>query len=443
MGITTPTAVQVAVIPDGLAGRDIIARAPTGTGKTLAFAVPLVAALADGHSVPGHPRAVVITPTRELANQIAQVLSELGRAYGLRTLSLIGGEKLAPQQRRLAAPADIVVVTPGRAGELIRTGLLRFDKTVVAVVDEADELADMGFLPEVNRILNKVPNTAQLMLCSATLGAAVEPLYQRLQNPVRHEVGAEGAVVSPAAGAQQLDRVQHFLLIAKDEAARDELATWLAARPGRTILFVGERFRVGKVHQVLADAGIDAGFIHGRRGHTARAEAVRGFAASSPPVLVATDVAARGLDIDDVELVVHVDPAADAESYVHRSGRTARAGRRGIVATLITRDGLSAARAVLAEAGVSAQELDADLRSGQVQAATGARRPPGRPRRSSSTDTGAPERRRKAKKTPPKSRRGIPVDLQVGLDGNEIRPRTKTRRDGASRRGRSGGTRRR
>ncbi|MDO5730071.1 DEAD/DEAH box helicase [Corynebacterium sphenisci] len=388
LGLTRPTPVQAAVLPDALAGRDILGRAPTGTGKTLAFAIPMVARLATGHALAGRPRGLVITPTRELADQVGDVLADLGAARGLRTVVLVGGERPARQRRLLAAPADIVVATPGRALQHLREGRLHLADVVVAVVDEADELADRGFLPELDRILDRLPRGTQLMAFSATLGDRVAPLLARLREPARHEVGGAGAGGADRAGA--VTRMRHLLLPVADDAAADRLLPWIAARAGRTVLFVSGRHRVGEVAATLAAAGVACRTIHGERGQTARRAALADFAGGACPVLVATDVAARGLDIGGLDLVVHVDPAADPATYVHRSGRTARSGDAGTVATVARARQLDAARRVLDAAGVTPETLAAAPGSPALAEALGARRPPGPRRRPGAVPRGNP-----------------------------------------------------
>ncbi|WP_448850705.1 DEAD/DEAH box helicase [Corynebacterium sp. 335C] len=384
-GLSAPTPVQAEAIPAALTGRDVAACAPTGTGKTLAYAIPLVQALAEGHSLPGRPRALVITPTRELADQVGDVLADVAAAHGLRALTLVGGEPIARQRTRLAMPADVVAVTPGRAVELHRTGLLSLDDVRVLVVDEADELADLGFLPDVTRLAVAAPQDAQRMLLSATLDDRVEPLAQvMLGEPVRVDAGGgadAGTVTGGPAGGEpdEPDRRHHLVLRVAGYDEADALVPWLAAREGRTLLFVSSKSRVAQVSGLLAAAGVAHGTLHGDRGRVARRDALAAFASGETPVLVATDVAARGLHVPELDLVVHVDPPADAATYLHRSGRTARAGAVGAVAAIVRAPQAESAARMYAAAGIEPEEIDAEPGSKELADAVGARRP--RPRR--------------------------------------------------------------
>lgn len=370
MKVTEPTPIQSAVIPDALAGKNILGKAPTGTGKTLAFLIPMVSHLITGHSVPGRPRGLVVVPTRELADQIGDVVADLGAARGLRSLVFIGGEKVNKQKLMLAAPVDVVVTTPGRALQLLREKAFSLDDVSVAVIDEADEMADLGFLPDVTGILRKVPKSAQRMLFSATLDDEVEPLTKLVPDAVRHEVAAE-----PDTG----DLMTHLEIRVRQDEDADAVIPWIASREGRTVLFVSAKTRVSQVCGLLTANGVNHGYIHGDRGQTARREALADFSSGRCPVLVATDVAARGLDIASLDLVVHVDPPADAATYVHRSGRTARAGATGMVATLVRERQVPATERVLAQIGVTPEIIEVTRpNSPELRAAVGAQRPVGR-----------------------------------------------------------------
>lgn len=372
MKVTEPTPIQSAVIPDALAGRNILGKAPTGTGKTLAFLIPMVSRLLTGHSVPGRPRGLVVVPTRELADQIGDVVADLGAARGLRSLVFIGGEKINKQKLMLAATVDVVVTTPGRALQLLREKAFSLDDVSVAVIDEADEMADLGFLPDVTGILRKVPKSAQRMLFSATLDDDVEPLIRLVPDPVRHEVTAK---------AQSKDLMTHLEIRVREDEDADAVIPWIASRDGRTVLFVSAKTRVAQVCGLLTANGVNHGYIHGDRGQTARRDALADFASGRCPVLVATDVAARGLDIASLDLVVHVDPPADAATYVHRSGRTARAGATGTVATLVRQRQIAATERVLAQVGVTPKIIEVNRpTSPELRTAIGAKRPVGRKR---------------------------------------------------------------
>ncbi|MFC3850952.1 DEAD/DEAH box helicase [Corynebacterium hansenii] len=378
MRVTEPTPIQAAVLPDALAGRDILGRAPTGSGKTLAFGIPLVQALAGSASRPGRPRGLVIAPTRELADQIADVLGDLGAAAGLRVRAFVGGENIARQKLTLAAPVDIAVVTPGRAHDLRRKGWLSLDDVAVAVIDEADELAALGFLPDVLGLLRATPAGAVRMLFSATLDAAAEALMEG-RSPARHEVSE--AVVS-------VETMKHLVFRVPDNDAADAVTAWIAAREGRVVLFGNTRHRVTGLAEFLAGQGIRAEALHGDRGQTARRKALADFASGEIPVLVATDVAARGIDVDSLDLVVHVDPPPEAATYVHRSGRTARAGATGTVVTIVRDRQADAVADMLRAAGVDPEIIDVSPGSKALKKWTGARKPPGPARGRSGSGAG-------------------------------------------------------
>jgi superfamily II DNA/RNA helicase len=324
--ITAPFAIQTRALPDGIAGRDVLGRAQTGSGKTLAFGLPMLARLVDGRSRPGHPRGLVLVPTRELAMQVTDALRPLADAVQLRVVAVFGG---APYGRQLAAlerGIDIVVATPGRLIDLIDRGACSLSEVSVAALDEADHMADLGFLPAVVRLLDDVPAGGQRLLFSATLDRGVDRLVTAyLENPAVH------AVAPAAAQVATMDH-QVFLLEHADKVA---VAAEIGSRPGRTLVFVRTKHGADRLAKQLSKLGADAAAIHGGLAQSARQRALSGFAAGHPRVLVATDVAARGIHVDDVDLVVHFDPANDAKDYLHRSGRTARAGAAGTVVSLV------------------------------------------------------------------------------------------------------------
>ena len=325
-GINEPFAIQTRALPDGLGGRDVLGRAQTGSGKTLAFGLPMLARLSAGRSRPKHPRGLVLVPTRELAMQVADGLRPLADAVNLRMISVFGG---APYGRQLAAldrGIDIVVATPGRLIDLIDRGACSLADVTVAVLDEADHMADLGFLPAVTRLLDDVPAGGQRLLFSATLDRGVDRLVRTyLNDPAVH------AVAAAAAPVESMDH-QVFLLANSDKVA---VAAEIAARPGRTLVFVRTKHGADRLAKQLSTIGADAAAIHGNLSQNARQRALAGFAAGHPRVLVATDVAARGIHIDDVDLVVHFDPPNDSKDYLHRSGRTARAGAKGTVVSFV------------------------------------------------------------------------------------------------------------
>jgi superfamily II DNA/RNA helicase len=327
-GITTPRPIQARTLPDALAGRDILGRAETGSGKTLAFGLPLLVrtATASGRRQARQPRGLVVVPTRELADQVHDELVELAALLNLRLLAVYGGVPLGRQVQQLRRGADIIVATPGRLLDLLGQGACSLDAVAIAVLDEADHMADMGFLPAVTSLLDRVPPGGQRLLFSATLDGQVDTLVRRyLSNPVRH------TVAPTAAAAARMDH-QIRTVEATDKVA---VAAELAGRPGRTLVFVRTKHRAARLARQLERAGVRAGALHGNLAQPARKRALAAFAAGTEPVLVATDIAARGLHVDGIDQVVHFDPPAEPKAYLHRSGRTARAGAAGTVVTLV------------------------------------------------------------------------------------------------------------
>ena len=327
-GITAPFAIQARALPDALAGRDVLGRAQTGSGKTLAFGLPLLARLAHP-AAPRQarsPRGLVLVPTRELARQVAEVLAPLGRRLGVRVTTVYGGAPMGRQIEQLARGVDIVVATPGRLIDLIGRGAASLAQVEIAVLDEADHMADLGFLPAVTELLDATPRDGQRMLFSATLDRDVDRLVTAyLTDPALHAVAP---VTEPGLAADH----QLFVLPAADKV---EIAAEIAARPDRTLIFVRTKHGAGRLAKQLTRAGVEAAAIHGDLSQNQRQRALDGFAAGYPRVLVATDVAARGLHVDDVGLVVHFDPPNDHKDYLHRSGRTGRAGATGTVLALV------------------------------------------------------------------------------------------------------------
>ncbi|MEV1006630.1 DEAD/DEAH box helicase [Streptomyces sp. NPDC049881] len=324
-GVTTPFPIQAATIPDALAGRDILGRGRTGSGKTLSFGLPLLARLAGGRTRAKHPRAVILTPTRELAMQVADALEPYGNVLGLRLKVVCGGTSMGNQIYALERGVDILVATPGRLRDVIGRGACSLDDVEVAVLDEADQMADLGFLPEVTELLDQVPPGGQRMLFSATLEHEIDTLVKRyLVDPVSHEVdAAQGAVTT----------MSHHVLIVKP---RDKapLTAAIAGRDSRTIVFVRTQLGADRVAGQLRESGVRADALHGGMTQGARTRTLADFKDGRVSVLVATDVAARGIHVDGIDLVLNVDPAADHKDYLHRSGRTARAGRSGTVVSL-------------------------------------------------------------------------------------------------------------
>ncbi|KQB85703.1 DEAD/DEAH box helicase [Corynebacterium lowii] len=363
-GITSPFPIQEATIPDILAGRDLLGRGPTGSGKTFAFGLPMLALLAGAPSRPGHPRGLVLVPTRELAAQIRERLADPAAALGLRVIDVVGGVNIKRHKTALAAPVDLLVATPGRAQDLINQRALFFDSVEITALDEADQMADMGFLPQVRKLLDLTPR-GQRLLFSATLDGQVSTLVQRyLHDPVEHSTAPVQAAV---------DTMSHYEFLVGSREARNEIVLRIGARKGRTIMFMRTKHGVDRQVKKLQRAGIAAAGLHGNKGQSTRTRALEGFADGSVPVLVATDIAARGIDIGEVSLVVHVDPPAEHKAYVHRAGRTARGGHSGTVVTLVMEQQEKEVAQLLRKAGVDAQQITITPDSPDLAKITGAR----------------------------------------------------------------------
>ncbi|MFM7225864.1 MAG: DEAD/DEAH box helicase [Actinomycetota bacterium] len=323
-GIDAPFAIQAATIADALAGRDVCGKAKTGSGKTLAFGLPALQNVE--RAKPGHPTALVLVPTRELARQVVEVLSPLGKAIGIRVAAFYGGASMDRQIRNLQRRIEIAVATPGRLIDLMERKEVELDQVRILIVDEADRMADMGFLPQVEWLLRGVPGDRQTLLFSATLDREVDVLVRRyMREPVTHEVVSE---------TQTVDEMTHrFLKV--HELDRVKVLAAIAAGAERTMVFVRTKRGADRLVSQLLREGVEAAAIHGDLRQSARERALTDFAAGHHGVLVATDVAARGIHIDDVEVVVHYDPPEEHKGYLHRSGRTARAGNEGVVVTFV------------------------------------------------------------------------------------------------------------
>ncbi|MFF9069476.1 DEAD/DEAH box helicase [Streptomyces sp. NPDC014891] len=324
-GVTTPFPIQAATIPDALAGKDILGRGRTGSGKTLSFGLPLLATLAGGHTEKKKPRGVILTPTRELAMQVADALQPYGDVLGLKMKVVCGGTSMGNQIYALERGVDILVATPGRLRDIINRGACSLENVQIAVLDEADQMADLGFLPEVTELLDQVPVGGQRLLFSATLENEIDSLVKRyLVDPITHEV-------DPSAGA--VTTMTHHVLVVKPKDKAPVTAA-IAARKGRTIIFVRTQLGADRIAEQLRDAGVKADALHGGMTQGARTRTLADFKDGYVNALVATDVAARGIHVDGIDLVLNVDPAGDHKDYLHRSGRTARAGRSGVVVSL-------------------------------------------------------------------------------------------------------------
>ena len=349
-GITEPFPIQAATLPDALAGRDICGRAPTGSGKTLAFGLAI--ATLDPHATPRRPRALVLVPTRELAAQVAGELAQLSPGAGKgkqrheNVIAIYGGASYGPQRRALSKGAAVVVACPGRLEDLLEQGDIDLRNVDLVVLDEADRMADMGFMPAVKRILDQTKADRQTLLFSATLDGEIDQLVKRYQrNPARHEVGQD---------ENDLSEVEHFFWRA-EPADRTNLAAALVNRHGRAIVFSRTRHGADRIARQLTQSGVDAVAIHGNRTQAQRERALAAFSNGRAAALVATDVAARGIHVDDVACVVHYDLPPDPKDYVHRSGRTGRAGANGTVVSFVPKAQYKAARTLQRAVGLPEQ----------------------------------------------------------------------------------------
>jgi superfamily II DNA/RNA helicase len=347
-GIEEAFPIQIKTLPDTLAGRDVLGRGRTGSGKTIAFAIPLVARLAEREAPyfrkPGKPMGLVLAPTRELATQLNNTIEPLAKAMGLNTTVIYGGVSQARQEKALRAGVDIVIACPGRLEDLMKQRIVSLENVEITVLDEADHMADLGFLPVVKRLLDTTPTQGQRMLFSATLDNGVDKIVQRyLSNQLTHSVDEPVATVST---------MEHHVLVVNDQTVKKQVIVELASGAGRRILFMRTKHHARKLAKTLTDAGIPAVDLHGNLSQNARDRNLAEFSTGGVRVLVATDVAARGVHVDDIELVIHVDPPTEHKAYLHRSGRTARAGSDGVVVTLTLPEQQSDVKKLMKAAGV-------------------------------------------------------------------------------------------
>ncbi|MFD2093940.1 DEAD/DEAH box helicase [Blastococcus deserti] len=363
-GITAPFPIQVATLPDSLAGRDVLGRGRTGSGKTLAFSIPLVARLAasDSRRQPKRPRSLVLVPTRELANQVAAVVDPLARALGMRTTTIFGGVGQNPQVQALAGGIDVLIACPGRLEDLIGQGHCDLGGVEITILDEADHMADLGFLPGVKRLMDRTPEVGQRLLFSATLDNGVDVLVKRyLSNPITHSVDPAVAPVSTMT--------HHVLQV--QSADKAEVVRQLASGLGRSVLFTRTKHQAKKLAKQLTAQGIPAVDLHGNLSQNARERNLEAFSSGASRVLCATDIAARGIHVDEVALVVHVDPPAEHKAYLHRSGRTARAGAEGAVVTVSTPDQAGEVRTLARQAGITPRVSVVRPGAPEIEALTG------------------------------------------------------------------------
>ncbi|GAA1391215.1 DEAD/DEAH box helicase [Kitasatospora putterlickiae] len=369
-GLTAPFPIQAATLPNSLAGRDVLGRGRTGSGKTLAFGLALLARTAGRRAEPNHPLALVLVPTRELAQQVTEALTPYAHAVRLRTATLVGGTPIRRQSWTLSRGAEIVVATPGRLKDLIQRGDCRLDQVGITVLDEADQMADMGFLPQVTEILDQVAEGGQTMLFSATLDRNVDRLVRRfLNDPVTHSVDPSAAAVST---------MEHHVLQVHN-SDKDATVAHIAARDGRVIMFTDTREGADRLVHLLLAQGVKAAALHGGKTQPERTHTLEQFRTGGVSALIATNVAARGIHVDGLDLVVNLDPPTDHKDYLHRGGRTARAGESGTVVTLVLPGQRRSAARLMTSAGITPVTTRVLAGGEDLARITGARVPTGVP----------------------------------------------------------------
>ncbi|MEU9503004.1 DEAD/DEAH box helicase [Streptomyces sp. NPDC048196] len=410
-GVSVPFPIQAATLPNSLAGRDVLGRGRTGSGKTLAFGLALLARTAGRRAEPGRPLALILVPTRELAQQVTDALTPYSRSLKLRLATVVGGMSIGRQASALRGGAEVVVATPGRLKDLIERGDCRLNQVGITVLDEADQMADMGFMPQVTALLDQVRPEGQRMLFSATLDRNVDLLVRRyLADPVVHSV-------DPSAGA--VTTMEHHLLHVHG-ADKHATTTEIAAREGRSIMFLDTKHAVDKLTEHLLQSGVRAAALHGGKSQPQRTRTLAQFKSGHVTVLVATNVAARGIHVDNLDLVVNVDPPSDHKDYLHRGGRTARAGESGSVVTLVLPNQRREMDRLMSDAGITPQSTH--VRSGEAALSriTGAQAPSGVPvtltapvveraKRSGSATSGRRSRSAQARRSAGSSRTARPM----------------------------------
>ncbi|MFB7025295.1 MULTISPECIES: DEAD/DEAH box helicase [unclassified Streptomyces] len=391
-GMTVPFPIQGATLPNTLAGRDALGRGRTGSGKTLAFGLALLARTAGKRAEPRRPLALVLVPTRELAQQVTDALAPYARSLRLRTTTVVGGVSIGRQRHALRSGAEVVVATPGRLKDLIDRGDCLLDQVGTTVLDEADQMADMGFMPQVTELLDQVRPEGQRMLFSATLDRNVDLLVRRyLNDPVVHSV-------DPSAGA--VTTMEHHVLHVHG-SDKQAATTEIAARDGRVIMFLDTKHDVDRLTRDLLLSGVRAAALHGGKSQAQRTRTLTQFKTGHVSVLVATNVAARGIHVDRLDLVVNVDPPADHKDYLHRGGRTARAGESGSVVTLVTPGQRRGMVRLMADAGIRPRVTEVRSGGDELRRITGAQAPSGVP-----VVIAAPAAERRRDGAPARSRRG-------------------------------------
>jgi superfamily II DNA/RNA helicase len=396
--ITQPFPIQIQTLPDTLAGKDVLGRGKTGSGKTLAFSIPLVSRLAGHRRRPSQPAGLVLAPTRELATQISAALEPLAAAYNLRVTTIFGGVPQGRQVSALKSGVDIVVACPGRLEDLMKQRLIRLDSVEITVIDEADHMADLGFLPGVTRILSATPSGGQRMMFSATLDNGVDKLVNRfLRNEVLHSVDSANS---------QVAAMTHHVFHVSGVQAKRELVHRLASGSGRRILFMRTKHQARKLAKQLTESGVPAVDLHGNLSQPARDRNLAAFTAGDARVLVATDIAARGVHVDGIELVVHIDPPAEHKAYLHRSGRTARAGNAGDVVTVVLPEQRRDTQALMRRAGIRVTPQEVTVDSAAVHAVAGEIAPYRAPAPKATTTTTPSHPSQNPGKRAPRRRRG-------------------------------------
>ncbi|GLW53244.1 DEAD/DEAH box helicase [Kitasatospora phosalacinea] len=369
-GVTAPFPIQAATLPNSLVGRDVLGRGRTGSGKTLAFGLAVLARTIGRQAEPRQPLALVLVPTRELAQQVTEALTPYAHAARLRMATVVGGVPVRRQAQVLNRGAEVVVATPGRLGDLIERRLCRLDQVAVTVLDEADQMTDLGFLPEVTALLEQVAEGGQTMLFSATLDRNVDSLVRRfLKDPVTHSV-------DPSAGA--VGTMEHHVLHVRN-TDKDATIAHIASRDGRVIMFTDTKDGADRLVRALLTNGVRAAALHGGKSQPQRTRTLEQFRNGQVAALVATDVAARGIHVDGLDLVVNLDPPVDHKDYLHRGGRTARAGESGTVVTLVLPNQRRGTARMMASAGVAPVTTEVRAGSEDLARITGARTPTGVP----------------------------------------------------------------
>ncbi|MFC0597357.1 DEAD/DEAH box helicase [Streptomyces palmae] len=368
-GVTTPFPIQAATLPNSLAGRDLLGRGRTGSGKTLAFGLALLARTAGLRAEPKAPLALVLVPTRELAQQVADALTPYATAVNLRLATVVGGLSITKQANTLRRGAEVVVASPGRLNDLVERGDCVLDDVRITVLDEADQMTDMGFLPQITKIIQQVRPDGQRMLFSATLDRNIDRLVQRfLTDPVVHSV-------DPSAGA--VTTMEHHVFHVMDETDKKAVTTRIAARDGRVILFLDTKRSADRLAKRLLAVGVRAAALHGGRSQPQRNRTLEQFKDGRVTALVATNVAARGIHIDDLDLVVNVDPPTDHKDYLHRAGRTARAGGSGSVVTLVLPEQKRDVTRLMSDTAIRPRTARVTSSDAVLATITGAREPSG------------------------------------------------------------------